>query len=169
MGDNVAGILVLGLLLTVIALMSRATIASNTLMDFTGRAAVDRAEVRAKTNFTITSTTASGSNITVAIKNTGETSIADFENTSFIIEYTSTAGGGTKVVTWLNYTTGTLAVDEWKKTTISPDNLEQNVWNETETLTHDGLLNGTLQSGTKGTVSIATPGGVSGTAYFTVP
>ena len=80
MGDNVAGILVLGLLLTVIALMGRATIASNTLMDFAQRAAFERAEARAKTNFTITSTTASGSNITVAIKNTDETSIADIED-----------------------------------------------------------------------------------------
>jgi len=169
MGDNVAGILVLALLLAVIALMGRAIIVSNTLMDITRRAAFERAEARAKTNFTITTTTASGTNITVAIKNTGETPIADLKAMDFIVEYTSTAGGGTKVITWLNYTTGTLAADEWKKTSISPDNLEQNVWNERETLTLDALLSGTLQSATKGTVSIATPAGVSGTAFFTVP
>ena len=169
MAGNIAGMMVLALLLTVIALMGRVTIVSSTLMEFSQRAAFERAEVRAKTNFTITSATANGSDITVTIKNTGEISIADFKDMDFIVEYTSTAGGGTKVVTWLNYTTETLAVDEWKKTSISPDNLEQNVWNETETLTLDILLSGTLQSGTEGTVSIATPAGVSGTAYFIVP
>ena len=93
MGDNVAGILVLALLLTVTALMGRATFVSSTLMDFTQRAAFERAEVRVKTNFTITSRTASGSDITVAVKNTAETSIADLKDTDFIVEYTSTAGG----------------------------------------------------------------------------
>ena len=169
MAGNVAGMLLLALLLSVIVLMAQATIVSSALMEFTQRAAFQRAEARAKTNFTITSITASGSNITVAIKNTGETSIADFKDMDFIVEYTSTAGGGTKVITWLNYTTGTLAADEWKKTSISPDNLEQNVWNERETLTLDALLSGTLQGGTEGTVSITTPAGVSGTAYFIVP
>ena len=165
MASNVAAMLMLALLLSIVTMMARSIIVSSGVMERASTAALDRAEDRAKTNLSVTSATAAGSNVQVKLKNTGATSISDFSKMDFIITYVSTAGGGTTVTKRLTYTTGVLAADQWKTTSISPDNLEPNTWNRSETLTLDALLSGTLQSGTSSTVAIATPEGVDFSAY----
>ena len=166
MGDSVASMLILGLLLVVIALMARATITGGNLMDLASKAAFDRAEDRARTNISVTSVTASGASVTVKLKNTGATSVAEFDKMDFIITYVAS---GATVITYLTYTAGTLAADQWKRTSISPDNLEPNTWNKPETLTLDALLSNTLDSASIGTVAVVTPHGVDALGFFTVP
>ncbi|MCH7662371.1 MAG: hypothetical protein IH859_00685, partial [Chloroflexi bacterium] len=60
MASNVAAMLILALLLSVITLMARSTIVSSGVMDRATRAALDRAASRAKTNFSIESVTVFG-------------------------------------------------------------------------------------------------------------
>ena len=166
MADSVAAMLILALLLVVITLMARATIAGGTMMDLASKAAFDRAEDRARTNISVTSVTASGTSVTVKLKNTGATSVADFDKMDFIISYVSSSA---TVITRLTHTAGTLAADQWKRTSISPDTLEPNTWNESETLTLDALLGNTLDSASTGTVAVVTPHGVDALGFFTVP
>ena len=166
MGGNVAAILVFALLLAVISLMARAYIVSSTVMDFAKRGALERAEERARTNFNIDSTTVAGANLTVVVTNTGSTPVSDFARMDLMVTYAIT---GATVIKWLTYTEEALSADQWKKTSIVPDNLEANTWNRTEALTLDALLGTIPKSGTNGTVAVGTPNGVAATAYFTVP
>ena len=169
MGDSVASILVLSLLIVFISLGTRAYLVGDTIIRLAEKDAFVRTEELARTDFRIKISTSSGSDLTVTVKNEGIVSFSDFADMDFIVKYVATAGGGTTVITRLTYTTGVLAADQWKKTSITPDNLEPNVWNRTETLTLDALLGNTLQSGTTGTVTVATPNGVAATSFFTVP
>ena len=168
MGENIATMLILALLITAMGLMARATIVSNRLLNDVTREAFERAEDRAKSSFSIETVAASGTGITVTVKNTGATAVADFERMDFIVKYVA-SGSGATVIERLTYTESTLAADEWEKTSISPDNLETNVWNRTETLTITSLLSNTLQSASTGFISVGTPIGVARVAFFTVP
>ena len=128
MADSVAAMLLLALVLAVMTIMARATITGGTMVDLASKAAFDRAEDRARTNISVTSVTASGASVTVKLKNTGATSVTEFDKMDFIITYVAS---GATVITHLTYTEGTLEADQWKRTSISPDNLEPNTWNET--------------------------------------
>ena len=94
MASNVAAMLILALLLSIITLMARSTIVSSQVMEVATREALDRAAERAKTNFSIESIAAYGTTITVQLENTGATSASDFAHMDFIASYVS--GGSTE-------------------------------------------------------------------------
>jgi len=165
MGSNVAAMLILALLLSIVTLIGRSIIVSNGVMDRATTAALDRAAARANTNFDIESITVFGSTITVKLKNTGATSTTDFAHMDFIADY---VGGGSTLVTRLTYTESGLLADQWRKNSISPDNLEKNVWNQTETLTLDGRLSSSPDPSTTATVAVGTPDGVTRTVSVIV-
>ena len=160
MAGTVAAMLILGLLLTVITLIGRTTIVTSEIMERSRTAALDRAVERAKTNFSIESITVNGTAIRVKLKNTGSTSTSDFTHMDFIADY---VGGGSPISTRLTYTEGLLGADQWRKTSISPDNLELGVWNETETLTLDARLKTSTDVSTTATIAVGTPDGVART------
>ena len=158
MASNVAAMLILALLLSVITLMARSTIVSSGVMDRASTAAIDRATSRAHTNFTIESVTVFGTTVTIKLKNTGSTSASDYTHMDFIVDY---VGGGDTKIARLTYTESGLLADEWKKSSISPDNLEEDVWNQTEILTIDGRLSATPDRTTTATFAVGTPDGVT--------
>ena len=158
MGSTIAAMLILVLLLTVITLIGRTTIVTSEVMERTRTAALNRATERAKTNFSIDSVTANGTAIRLVLKNTGSTSATDFAHMDFIADY---VGGGSTISKRLTYTEGLLGADQWRKTFISPDNLEKDVWNETETLTLDARLTTSTDVSTTATVAVGTPDGQS--------
>ena len=160
MASTVAAMLILGLLLTVITLIGRTTIVTSEVMERSRTAALDRAVERAKTNFSIESITVNDTAIRVKLKNTGSTSTSDFTHMDFIADY---VGGGSLISTRLTYTEGLLGADQWRKTSISPDNLELGVWNETEILTLDARLTTSTDVSTTATVAVGTPDGVTRT------
>lgn len=158
MASNVAAMLILALLLSIITLMARSTIVSSGVMNRATTAALDRAAERANTNFSIESVTVFGTTITVKLTNTGATSTSDFAHMDFIASYVS---GGSAVATRLAYTEGALGSDQWIKSSITPDNLEKDVWNETEILTLDGRLSSSPDTSTTSTIAVGTPDGVT--------
>ena len=166
MAANVAAMLVLALIIAVIALMTRATIVSTTILEFAKREALERTDQRAKTDFTIKSTTVNGTALTVEVANIGDTSVSDFAHMDFIVTYEA---AGATVIERHSYTTGGLQPVEWKKTSIVPDGLESNIWNRAETITLDALLSSPPLDCTSGTVSVGMPNGVATTSYFPNP
>jgi len=160
MGSTIAAMLILGLLLTVITLIGRTTIVTSEVMERSRTAALNRATERAKTNFSIESVTANGTAIRLVLKNTGSTSATDFAHMDFIADY---VGGGFTISKRLTYTEGLLGADQWRKTSISPDNLEPGVWNETEILTLDARLTTSTDVTTTATIAVGTPDGVTRT------
>ena len=165
MASSIAAMLILGLLLSVITLMGRSTIVSSGVMERASTAAIERATSRANTNFTIESITVFGTTVTIQLKNTSSTPATDYSHMDFIVDY---VGGGSTIITRLTYTEGALLADEWKKSSISPDNLEENTWNQTEILTLDGRLTSSPDTSTTATFAVGTPDGVTRTISVVV-
>ncbi|MCI0800154.1 MAG: hypothetical protein J4O06_15360, partial [Chloroflexi bacterium] len=88
MGINIAGLMVLGVMIIVLSLMSRVSVASNTALGLTSTEAVGRAGERARTNLQMISAWGGGGTLTVQIKNTGLTSVFDYPHMDFIVDYT---------------------------------------------------------------------------------
>ena len=160
MGLNISSMMVWAVLIIVLSLMSRVSIGSQTDSVVVMTEAVDLAGERARTNFKITKATSGGANWTVLITNTGTTTISDFADMDFIVDYIEPAGGGTHVITRLTYTEGALGNNQWKKTSITPDDFQPGAWNSGETITLDAQLNPPQQPGTPGRVAVGTPNGV---------
>ena len=76
----------------------------------------------------------------------------------FIADYVS---GGSSVISRLTYTKSGLLSDQWKKNSISPDNLEEDVWNRTETLELVARLSSSPDVTTTATFGVGTPDGVT--------
>ena len=160
MASNVAAMLILALLLSIITLMARSIIVSNAVMERSSTAALVRAAERANTNFSIESITVFDTTVSIKLKNTGSTSASDFAHMDFISDYVS---GVSTVITRLTYTEGLLGADQWRKSSISPDNLEGEVWNQTETLKLDARLSSSPDLGTTAIFAVGTPDGVTRT------
>ena len=164
MASSIAAMLILGLLLSVITLMGRSTIVSSGVMERASTAAIERATSRTNTNFT-ESITVFGTTVTIQLKNTSSTPATDCSHMDFIVDYVR---GGSTIITRLTYTEGALLADEWKKSSISPDNLEENTSNQTEILTLDGRLSSSPDTSTTATFAVGTPDGVTRTISVVV-
>ena len=165
MGINIATLIILAALIVVLSLMTRVSIISTTALGITMNGASDRAGDRARTGLNIESTTGGGSNLTVQVKNTGLTSVFDYDHVDFIVDYIDT--GGTPVIARLTYTEGALGDNQWKRTSITPDNFQPGAWNPDETVRLDAKLVPAQQADTAATVAVVTPNGVAATSTFT--
>jgi len=164
MGINVAGLMVLSLAIIILSLMTQVAISSSTDVGLSSTQSVDRAGERARTDLEMVRTLGGGGILRVQVKNTGLTSVYDYPNMDFIVDYLDPAGA--QVIARLTYTTGTLADNQWKKTSITPNDYQPGAWNPTEIITLDAKLNPTQKSDTIATVSVATPNGVAAVSAF---
>ena len=166
MGINISVLVVLAVLTIVLAMMGSVSIISQTVVNVNLQEGIDLSGVRARTDLSIVTTSTSGADLTVTVANTGATTVFDFAHMDFIVDYTEPSGGGTQVISRLTYTKGALGNNQWKKTSVSPDDFEPGAWNPGETVTLDARLDPAPQTGTTGTVAVGTPNGVLVTGYF---
>ena len=164
MGINISTLVVLSALIVVLSLMSRVSIVAQVTNSLTSTEAVNRTGERARTNFEVVSAEGGAGTLKMELKNTGLTSIYDYASMDFIVDYTLTSDE--RVITNLTYTTGTLGNNEWKRTSLTPDNYQPNAWNPSEVMTIDAKLSPTQKSDSQATVTVSTPNGVSATAIF---
>lgn len=130
MGASIGGLLVWGMLFTAVLLLGRATIVSNTTFAISSREAAELAWERARTTLSVASTTATSTDLTVQVTNTGSTSISDFSNMDFILQYESTSGQ--TITKRLSYNTAG-ATTYFSDTFDRPDSSTVgNGWTETE-------------------------------------
>jgi len=83
--------------------------------------------------------------LTVELKNTGFTTIFDFSQMDFIVEYLDSLDND--VITSLIYTIGALGNNEWTKISISPDGFQPNAWDPSESVVLDAKLSQTQNPG----------------------
>ena len=122
MAMNIAGVIVVGVLIVVLAVLARTSIAATTLV---GRSTLEVNYLngeQVRTKFEFVSARGSSRDLTLTLKNTGLTPVFDFSGMDFIVEYFDALSS--QVVTRLTYTTGVLANNEWKKISISPDSYQ---------------------------------------------
>ena len=119
------------------------------------------------TRVSITSTAVSGADcdtFTATVSNPGKTSVGDFSEIDFIADYTDT--NSNKVAARLDYVSGAVAADQWTISTIAPDTRDPNTWNPREVATIDFEVHPSLSTAVSGTMVLATPFGITDTAYF---
>jgi len=141
MAINIAGVIVAGVLIVVLAILARTSIVVTTLV---GRSTLEVNYLngeQVRTRFEFVSARGGSGDLTLKLKNTGLTPVFDFSGMDFIIEYLDALSN--QVVTRLTYTTGVLANNEWKKISINPDSYEPEAWDLNETITLEALLSPT--------------------------
>lgn len=158
MAVNIAGVIVIGVLIVVLSVMAKTSIVSTTLVGFSAFLGNDLNGERARTNLEFVRALGGG-NLTLDVKNTGLTSVFDYASMDVIVEYLDVSDN--QISTHLTYTTGTLANNKWKKTSISPDSYQPDAWDPGETIVLDALLSPTQKADTTAGVTVTTPNGVS--------
>ena len=159
MAVNIAGVIVVGVLIVVLSVLARTSIVATTLI---GRSTFEGNEMsgdQARTKLAFVSAQGGSGDITLKVKNTGLTSVFDFVRMDFVVEYVDASDNA--VSTHLTYTPGVLANNEWKKISISPDSYQPNAWDPNEIITLDALISPTQKTDSTARVSVATPNSVS--------
>ena len=114
MGVQVAGLMIITLAIMVLTLMSQVAVTSELETTSAATQTIDSTGERARTNMEYVDCSAAVGELTVELKNTGFTTIFDFSQMDFIVEYLDSLDND--VITSLTYTTGALGNNEWTKT-----------------------------------------------------
>jgi archaellum component FlaF (FlaF/FlaG flagellin family) len=122
---------------------------------------------QARTDLTVVETSVDGSkaNVTVRLRNDGQTKIADYARMDVLVQYFSESGE--RYVRWIPYTAGALESNTWTVESISNDTFEPNVLNPGEILEMHIRINPPVGAGTTGWIIVSTENGVTATAYVT--
>ncbi len=101
--------------------------------------------------------------IDTLLVNSGDVSITEFSDVDLVLVYTGDSGS--KVFTHPLYVSGDLALDRWTVQGISPDDFNVKVLDPYETATLRARPASLPQTGSLGTVAVATPNGITDSAY----
>jgi hypothetical protein len=122
-----------------------------------------------RTGLTVTGTSidGTGANITITLRNDGQTPVADFASMDVVVQYF--AAGGGRYDKWLPYTSGALAADTWKTGTFTNDVFEPGILNPGETMEVLIRVNPVVGPATTNLAIIGTEKGVTVQTYFAGP
>jgi hypothetical protein len=164
MGIQIAGLMIMSLVIMVVSFMLEAATSSDLMTTSAATQTIDSTGDRTRTNLEFVSTSEIVGELTVNLKNTGFTSVYDFSKMDFFVEYVDSVDN--LVITRLTYTTGALANNEWKVTSITPDGFQPNAWNPSETIILDAKLSPAQKAWTTSTTTVVTPNGVAAVTPF---
>ena len=161
----------MGVMITGAVLLARAATVSDTLTGSAIREASAISGERSRTEITFVTSTIGGSNLTVDVNNTGNTSITDYAKMDFIVDYFRTGGPlGTEEALHLDYVTSTPSNRKWTNMSLTPDTYQPGIWDPGETLKLDASLNPPKTGDSIiNTVWVSTPNGVVTMGTFFVP
>jgi archaellum component FlaF (FlaF/FlaG flagellin family) len=128
-----------------------------------------RYEQQRGTQLAITGTEidASGANITITLRNDGQTAIADFAGMDVVVQYFGETG--TRFDKWVPYTSGALAADTWKTGTFTNDVFEPGILNTGESMQMLIRVNPVIGPATTNLAIIGSEKGVTVQTYFAGP
>ena len=173
MDTSLAGMLIMAVLLSGVVIMSRATVTSYITTGTAVREAAAVSGERERTEITFVTSTVSGSNLQVDVKNTGNISISNYAKMDFIVDYIQSPGApeGTPNVERLTYATSSPASLQWTDLSLTPDTYQPLLWDPGETITLDANLSPGPKAGFgySNTVLVSTPNGVVAVGTFYVP
>jgi hypothetical protein len=159
MAVNIAGVIVIGVLILVLGILAGTSVVATTTIGFSAFKSNDLEGEQARTKLEFVSAAGGSGDLTLKIKNTGLTSVFNFTEMDLIVEYIDASDN--QISTYLTYTTGVLANNEWKKISISPDTNQPEAWNPNETITLDALLSPTQKADSTAIVKVVTPNGAT--------
>lgn len=109
----------------------------------------------------------SGANITLTVRNDGQTPIADFAGMDIVVQYFGETG--TRYDKWIAYTPGPLASDTWTDANFQNDVFEPGILNTGETMDITVRVNPVVGISTTNWAIIGTERGVTAQHYFAGP
>jgi flagellar protein FlaF len=124
---------------------------------------------RSGTELSVTNTTidGTGANITITIRNDGQTPIADFSRMDVLVQYFGETG--TRYDKWIAYTSGALASDTWTTGSFTDDIFEPGILNPGEQLNLEVRVNPVVGAATTNKAVISTEHGVTVQTMFAGP
>ncbi|MEX2247421.1 MAG: hypothetical protein WEC75_12135 [Dehalococcoidia bacterium] len=122
-----------------------------------------------RTGLTVTATSidGSGANVTVTVRNDGQTPLADFGAMDVLVQYFSESG--TRYDKWLPYTSGGLTADTWTAGTFTDDVFEPGILNPGEGVEVLLRVNPVVGAGTTNRAVVGSERGVTVQTLFDGP
>jgi flagellar protein FlaF len=122
-----------------------------------------------RTGVTVTNSSidGSGANVTITVRNDGQTPIADFAAMDIVVTYFGESG--TRYDKWLAYTAGALSSDTWRTANFNPDLFEPGILNAGEEMDIELRVNPAVGPATTNWIVVGTDRGVTAQAYFQGP
>jgi hypothetical protein len=114
-----------------------------------------------------TSIDGAGANITLTVRNEGQTPVADFAGMDVVVTYFDETG--TRFDKWIAFTTGALSSDTWHAVNFSNDLFEPGILNAGETMDVAIRVNPVVGPDTVNWAVIGTEKGVTVQTYFDGP
>jgi archaeal flagellar protein FlaF len=109
----------------------------------------------------------SGANITLTVRNDGQTVISDYSKMDVVVQYFGETG--TRYDKWIPYTSGALAANTWKTGTFTNDVFEPNILNSGESMQILIRVNPVVGPATTNLAVIGSEKGVTTQTYFAGP
>lgn len=124
---------------------------------------------QSRTTLTVTGTSIdpTGANITVTVRNDGQTPVADFSVMDVVVQYFG--AGGARYDKWLPHTSGALASDTWTTGAFTNDVFEPGILNAGESVQVLIRVNPVVAPATTNLAVIGTEKGVTVQTYFSGP
>ena len=105
MAVNIAGVIVIGVLILVLGILAGTSIMATTRVGESAFQSNDLKGEQARTKLEFVSAQGGATGLTLKVKNTGLTSVFDYDSMDVIVEYPDAASN--QISTRLSYTTGT--------------------------------------------------------------
>lgn len=167
METSIPALLVAAIIMIATVVMARSGYTSVDRMSQSWQVMEERLGQQARTELTVVETRVDDSkaNLTVRLRNDGQTKIADYARMDVLVQYFSESGE--RYVRWIPYTSGALESNTWTVGSISNDTFEPNVLNPGEILEMQIRINPPIGAGSTGWIIVSTENGVTATASVT--
>ena len=169
MENGIPALLIAAILMLSTVLMARGGFLGADAIGQSLRQSETRYGQQNRTGLTVTATSidATGANVTITIRNDGQTPVAAFDSMDIVVQYF--ASGGTRYDKWLPYTSGALSSDTWTTGTFTSDVFEPGILNTGESVEILIRVNPVVGAATTNLAIIGTEKGVTVQTYFAGP
>jgi hypothetical protein len=169
MENGLPALLIAAILMLSTVLMARGGYMGADAIGQTLRQSETRYGQQNRTGLTVTSTAidSSGANITLTLRNDGQTPVARYGDMDLVVQYFSETG--TRYDKWIPYTAGALASNTWKTGTFTNDVFEPTILNTGESVEILVRVNPVVGPATTNLAIFGTDKGVTVQTYFAGP
>ncbi len=167
METSIPALLIAAIMMITTVVMARSGYSSVDRLGQSWQGMEQRLEERVRTQLTAVSSQVDSShaNITLQLRNDGQTTVADFARMDVVVQYLSESG--TRYAHWIPFTSGALQSNTWRVASIANDTFEPGVLNPGEILQLEIRINPPMGPGTNGWVIVSTENGVTVSADVT--
>jgi archaellum component FlaG (FlaF/FlaG flagellin family) len=161
METSIPALLVAAILMITTVVMARSGYSSVDRISHSWQVMGQRLEEQVRTELSVvdTSVDPSYANITLRLRNDGQTVVADWARMDVVVQYFSESG--TRYVRWMPYTSGALQSNTWTMVNIENDSFEPGVLNPGEVVQVLIRINPLMGTDTSAWVVVSTENGVT--------